>query len=169
MITVKPLQKGEEFAMLRLARVMHCESPVYNPYEFDDEKLMVWINLCLQSPDWLCLVAWDDLDPIGFIAVGSVPMLFSNAKSVDDLGLFVLPRKRGSSAAYRLVRFMEHWAKDKGACIRLGVTTGTNNSQTQRFLERFGYVQTGVLLTKNTTCPLPEEENGSMSRIVEGP
>lgn len=143
--------------MLRLARAMHEESPVYNPYEFDDDRLMGWVNLCLTNPDWLCLIAWDEFDPIGFIAVGCAPMIFSNDKTIDDLGLFVLPRKRGGTAALRLVKAMEHWAKAKGSCIRLGITTGTNNSAAQKFLERFGYVQTGVLLTKPITCPLTEE------------
>lgn len=151
MIAVMPLREGEEHHVLALAKAMHAESPVYSPYPFDDDRLLEWINLCLTHEDWLCLVAWDEgLEPIGFIAVGSGPMLFSKTRNVDDLGLYVRPEWRGTTAAVRLVRQMEGWAKSKGAVIRLGVTTGTNSAQAVKFLERFGYRQTGVLLTKAT-------------------
>lgn len=151
MIAVMPLREGEEHHVLALAKAMHAESPVYSPYPFDDDRLLEWINLCLTHEDWLCLVAWDEgLEPIGFIAVGSGPMLFSKTRNVDDLGLYVRPEWRGTTAAVRLVRQMEGWAKSKGAVIRLGVTTGTNSAQAVKFLERFGYRQTGVLLTKPT-------------------
>jgi GNAT superfamily N-acetyltransferase len=135
--------------------MMHGESPVYSPYPFEDDKLLGWVKLCIDSPDWLCLIAWEEGDrpprraqPIGFIAVGSVDMIFSNTRTVDDLGLFVVPKRRGSRCALRLVLEMESWAKDKGSVIRLGVTTGTNDESAERFLKRLGYVQSGVMLAK---------------------
>lgn len=151
MIAIKPLQAGEEPKLVALARAMRTESPVYQPYPFDADRLMAWVNLCLTDPDWLCLIAWNEHgQAIGFIAVGSVPMIFSNARSVDDLGLYVIPSWRGTTTALRLVRQMEGWASGKGQVIRLGVTTGTNKDQTVKFLQRLGYVPTGILLTKQT-------------------
>jgi len=151
MIAIKPLQAGEESDLLALAEAMQDESPVYRPYPFNRDRLMAWVNLCLTDANWLCLVAWnEDGKAIGFIAVGCVPMIFSNARSVDDLGLYVTPAWRGTTAALRLVRQMEGWANAKAEVIRLGVTTGTNKDQTVKFLERLGYKQTGILLTKQT-------------------
>ena len=151
MIAIKALQAGEEPELIALARSMQAESPVYQPYPFDADRLMTWVNLCLSDPDWLCLMAWDEEgNAIGFIAVGSVPMMFSSARSVDDLGLYVIPSWRGTTTALRLVRQMEGWASSKAEVIRLGVTTGTNEDQTVKFLERLGYKQTGILLTKQT-------------------
>tara|TARA_R110000796_G_scaffold3212_8_gene12302 strand:- start:1903 stop:2298 length:396 start_codon:yes stop_codon:yes gene_type:complete len=128
--------------------MMHGESPVYSPHAFEDDKLLGWVKLCIDSPDWLCLIAWEEGEPIGFIAVGSVDMIFSNERTIDDLGLFVVPKRRGSRCALLLVKAMEEWAADKGRVIRLGVTTGTNDAPAKKFLERLGYVQTGVMLTK---------------------
>lgn len=149
MIEVRELAAGEEQAVLHLARMMHQESPVYSPHPFEHDVLLGWIAMCRDNEDWLCLIAWDDGEPIGFIAVGCVPMLFSTARTVDDLGLFVIPEKRGTTAALRLLRNMEPWAVARGArTIRMGVTTGTNEAQAVKFFERFGYRKTGTLLTK---------------------
>ena len=151
MIAIKALQAGEEPHLLSLAQAMQGESPVYRPYPFDTERLMIWINLCLTDPDWLCLMAWSEHgEAIGFIAVGSVPMMFSSERSIDDLGLYVIPQWRGTTAALRLVRQMEGWASGKCKVIRMGVTTDTNRDQAVKFLERLGYKQTGILLTKQT-------------------
>ena len=151
MIAIKPLEAGEEPKLIALASSMRAESPVYQPYPFDADRLMTWVNLCLTDPDWLCLMAWNEHEQaIGFIAVGSLPMMFSNARTVDDLGLYVIPSWRGTTTALRLVRQMEGWASSKGEVIRLGVTTGTNKDQTVKFLQRLGYEPTGILLSKRT-------------------
>jgi GNAT superfamily N-acetyltransferase len=148
-IEVRPLMAGEEWAVLDLARAMHGESPAYAPYPFEAKELSKWIALCRDADDWLCIIAWEDDRPIGFMAVGAVAMLFSASQTVDDLALYVVPDRRGTTAALRLLRMMEPWAKAMGAkAIRMGVTTGINQAQTVKFLERLGYVQTGVLLTK---------------------
>lgn len=150
MIEIVDLTPERVGDLIRMARAMHAESPVYSPHPFEEAKLAGWAKLCIENDDWLCLLALEEGRAIGFIAVGSVDMLFSSARTVDDLGLYVVPEKRGTTAAVRLVRSMEGWATGRGAVIRLGVTTGTNAAQAQRFLERLGYVQTGTLLTKPT-------------------
>jgi GNAT superfamily N-acetyltransferase len=147
-IEVAPLAEGDELIVAALARAMHSESPIYSQWAFEREVLMDWIKLCRDNEDWLCLIAWDNGVPIGFLAVGAVPMLFNRARTVDDLALFVVPERRGSTAALRLLRIMEPWARQRAVAIRMGVTTGTNQRQAIKFLERLGYVQTGVLLTK---------------------
>lgn len=148
MMEVRSLQAGEDWHVVALAQAMHGESPHYSIYPFDGDVLASWARLCRENDDWLCLVAWEDGRAIGFVAVGAVPMLFSREKTVDDLALFVLPERRGTTAALRLLRSMEPWAKSRAREIRMGVTTGTNHDQAVRFFQRFGYKQTGVLLTK---------------------
>lgn len=147
-VTIRGIRKDDAIVVEWLARQMHAESPTYREHPFDRERLAIWVQLCLTHEDWLCLLAWDDQQPIGFIAVGAMEMLFSNDRTVDDLGLFVLPDKRGSTAALRLVRSMEAWAKTRCTKIRIGITTGVHADRTQAFLERLGYTQTGVMMTK---------------------
>lgn len=149
MIEIAPIEAGDEMIVAAMARNMHAESPIYSQWAFDKDALMGWIALCRDNDDWLCLIAWDNGIPIGFLAVGAVPMLFNALKTVDDLALYVVPERRGSTAALRLLRVMEPWAQQRAVAIRMGVTTGTNTSQAVKFLERLGYRQTGVLLTKS--------------------
>jgi GNAT superfamily N-acetyltransferase len=147
-IEIAPLEPGDEMIVAAMARNMHAESPVYSQWPFDKDALMGWIDLCRDNDDWLCLIAWDNGVPIGFLAVGATPMLFNEARTVDDLALYVAPERRGSTAALRMLRVMEPWAQQRSVAIRMGVTTGTNERQAVKFLERLGYRQTGVLLTK---------------------
>lgn len=149
MIEVRPLEEGALTPLVDLTKAMHGEAPQYRDYPFEPFKLFDWGRLCLTDPNWLCLLAWEGETPIGFIAVGCVEMIFNRETTVDDLGLYVIPEKRGSTAALRLVRAMEAWATKTGSrTIRLGITTGVEAERSAKFLARLGYEQTGLMLTK---------------------
>lgn len=151
MIGVRPLEATDLPAVLELARSMHDEAPHYRDFPFVDERFHQWAELFLSNPDWLCVLAIDEnTGPVGMFALGAVPMIFGNEISVDDLVFYVHPAWRGTTAAIRMMRYLEAWAAGKGARqIRIGITTGINLEQTKRFLERFGFVQTGVLMTRS--------------------
>lgn len=152
MITLEEFRPEDLDELVELCRAMWNEAPRYRDYPFLPSKIAQWGQLFLTDENWLCVLAWQEVDgarkPIGFLAVGAVEMLFCHLKTVDDLGLFVLPEWRGTTAAVRLVRYLDAWAKAKGVEIRMGVTTGTNPSQVGKFLTRFGYERTGELYTK---------------------
>lgn len=150
MIGTCEYQQEDGPAVLALARLMQQEAPQYRNYPFEVERFDEWASLFLTNDDWLCVLAVDEeAGPIGMLAVGCVPMIFCSERTVDDVVFFVHPDWRGTTAALRMLRHMEPWAKARGAtAIRMGVTTGTNPAQTIRFLDRFGYKLTGWLLTK---------------------
>lgn len=133
-----------------LARAMHAEAPVYRSYAFDPERVRGLCLNCLNVPEWVCFVAeGDDGSVIGFTAGVLVPTIFGPDTFVEDVGFYVHPAWRGTSAAVRMVRMLEGWAQIMGAsALRIGVTTGTNPGPTGRFLSRFGYDLTGWLYTK---------------------
>lgn len=130
---------------------MHGEAPNYRAFPFADDRIWQWAELFLTDPNWLCILAVDeDCGPIGMFAVAAAPMIFSHELTVDDLVFYVHPQWRGTTAAVRMLRYLEAWVAGKGARqIRVGVTTGINLDQTKRFLQRFGFVETGVLLTRS--------------------
>lgn len=136
-----------------LAEKMHAESPVYCQMTFDAAKVEALCNLCLNNEDWICIVAvTDDGTIIGFTAACVVPTLFGGDTIVEDLGFYVHAPWRGTTAAVRMLRMLETWAKSVGAVmIRMGITTGTNPVQTARFLGRFGYAETGWLYSKSVS------------------
>lgn len=150
MILVREIEPADLPAALYLGRLMQAEAPAYQEYPFEDERFSAWFTLCLDNPDWLGLVAVDDVAGIiGFLAMGCAPMIFCSARTADDLAFYVHPEWRGSLAAVKLIRTMEAWASAKGAVqIRMGLTTGTNTAPAKRFLERFGYAQEGLVLVK---------------------
>jgi GNAT superfamily N-acetyltransferase len=136
--------------IVRLAEAMHAEAPTYRDLAFDPAKVEALCRLCLDSDDWICVVAVnDDQEVIGFTAAGVVPTLFGPDALVEDLAFYVDPAWRGTTAAVRMLRMLETWASVVGAkAVRMGITTGTNPVQTARFLSRFGYAETGWLYTK---------------------
>ena len=150
MIGVRELELADRDEVVDLARLMHAEAPNYARFPFEEKRLDEWISLFLQNPDWLCILAVDeDHGPIGMLAVASLPLIFSYERSVDDVAFFVHPSWRGTSAAIRMLRYLDAWVKSQGAAlVRIGLTTGTNEGQARRFLERFGYQQTGLLMTR---------------------
>lgn len=148
MLAVRELEVGDTPGLIALCRAMQEESPIYQRFSFHPAKVEHWAQLCLSSPDWFCLVAHNaEGEMVGFVAAGCVELLFSEEKTVDDLALYVAPRWRGTTAAVRMVRQLLNWSVAKGArLVRMGVTTGTNPEQAARFLERFGFRQTGLLM-----------------------
>lgn len=150
MITVRAIEPGDLGGALHLGTLMQAEAPAYRDYPFEDERFAAWFELCLTNPDWLGLVALDDVaGVVGFLAMGCAPMIFCSARTADDLAFFVHPAWRGSLAAVKLLRHMEAWALAKGAVqIRMGLTTGTNTASAKRFLERFGYAHEGLVMVK---------------------
>jgi len=128
---------------------MHGESPHYRDYPFRGQKVADLCNLCLASPDWMCWIAYEKDNPIGFLACGAVEMLFSEQKTVDDLAFYVVPEKRGGSAGPKMLNILRQWAElHQAAEIRMGVTTEIDNDRVSKFLERKGFRQSGTLMTQ---------------------
>lgn len=120
---------------LELARAMHEEAPVYNHYDFDEDKVLRLFEIFMTNPDWLAVVAERDGKLIGFIGVVIVPVFFGNADFIEDISFYVTPQYRGTSAALRLIKTVEAWGIGRGVkLIRFGVTTGVNNASTGSFL-----------------------------------
>lgn len=152
MIVLEEFRPDDLEELVGLCRAMWHEAPRYRDYPFRPSKIAQWGQLFLTSDEWLCVIARKEVEgkqvPIGFLACGAVEMLFCEVKTIDDLGLFVLPEWRGTTAAVRLLRYLDAWGKPRGVAVNMGVTTGTNPSQVGKLLTRFGYERTGELYTK---------------------
>lgn len=87
---------------------------------------------------------------IGFIAGMVQPYFFSQRKRVTDMGFFVQPEHRGSSAAIKLVKALENWAKENNIVdVCLGQTTAVKLEETQKFYKRLGYKTVGFNTVKH--------------------
>ena len=95
-------------------------------------------------------VAEKDNKLIGFIAGMVQPYFFSQRKRVTDMGFFVQPEHRGSSAAIKLIKALENWAKENNVVdVCLGQTTAVKLEETQKFYTRLGYKTVGFNTVKH--------------------
>lgn len=146
---IRVLTEGDIPQALELARAMHSEAPVYNHYDFSEEKVLRLFEVFMTNPDWFAVVAEHEGKLIGFIGVVIVPVFFGNDNFIEDISFYVTPKYRGTSAALRLVKTVEAWGIERGVkLIRFGVTTGVNNASTGSFFVKLGYEQTGQLYSK---------------------
>jgi GNAT superfamily N-acetyltransferase len=107
------------------------------------------INL-YKSSNTIGFLAIENNEIIGFISGILSEYFFSNTKRASDLGFFVLPKFRGSSAAIKLVKSLESWAKEQGADdLYLGQTTAVEIDKTRQFYERLGYKTVGFNAVKH--------------------
>lgn len=86
---------------------------------------------------------------VGFICGALHEQFFTQQKFASDMALFVEDQHRGSSAAFRLIKAFENWAKEKGAShVWLGQSVGQNIDNTTSFYTRLGYTLAGVNTVK---------------------
>ena len=85
-------------------------------------------------------LAYDGDIPVGFVSACVVPFFWSDYQRASDLGFYVKPDYRGSSAAPRLLRAIENWARSMGAKqFCMGQSLGGKVDAMRAFYERSGY------------------------------
>lgn len=135
-------------AVVSMASDMHRDSAFAN-IPFRVQRVLTLLRECLDDDRYCCLVAEDGDRLIGAM-VGVMGMhFFSDVMYAADLAVYVVPEKRGSSAAVRLVQAFERWAKTAGCAeIRCGVTTGLDPDLAWRFYTGLGFSWAGQLFVK---------------------
>lgn len=102
------------------------------------------IGALVRSPKTLVMLAHAHSELIGFVCGVVHESVFNSRLRVTDIGLFVAPEYRSSTAAQDLIAHLEKWAQDNKATeIWLGQTTGDNPRVVERFYNRLGYKTQG--------------------------
>lgn len=126
-------------ALVELGEDMHAESPRFSPYRYLQEKLFDLTYNLIESPDGIVLVAEDGEQMVGMMLGFTTEFFFSDAKYASDIVLYVVPEKRGSSAAVRLVNEFRMQARERGAAEFVpGTSTGVEPERTKKFYEAMG-------------------------------
>lgn len=135
--------------VITMARSFHAESPVHSPHPFSLKGVRQLLDTAVERTDWYPAVCIDGDAIIGMMLLFHMPMFFSDATEVGDLTFYVVPEKRGTRAAYMMLKAAEKWAEDCDASVlRIGITTGIAAEQVQSFFEKMGHRQIGVLMEK---------------------
>lgn len=123
-----------------LARTMRDEG-AFRGNSWNPTKL----EAALANPNVFCALVKDEQQFYGGIIGVVCEQFFGDDVIAADLGIFILPEKRGTSAAPRLIQAFEHWAGEHGATeVHLGQTTGVEVDRTRRLYEAMGYEIVGV-------------------------
>ena len=97
----------------------------------------------------ICYLALENEECIGFGAFSVNPSFFGHDLTATDLLLYVIPEKRGSTVAMRILKEYEKWAISQNVTeISLGISTGINVENTGKFYEMLGYRKESILYVK---------------------
>jgi GNAT superfamily N-acetyltransferase len=141
---------GSDFATLvTMGEGMHAESLRFAALGYSYEKCHVLLAGLALSPHGLVLVAEQDGEIVGMLLGMAVPHFFSDDLTASELVVYVVPHARGGSAAVKMVRYFENWARELGvADIVLGVSTEVQADRTAELYQRLGYQPSGHTLVK---------------------
>lgn len=131
---------GDRAALIALSRQLHTES-WYKQFDFSEDKANAIITQCIESPEWLGLIAQGEDGVIcGFLAGAIAEHFFGYDRYACDLCIYVEPGRRGGPAATRLIANYEAWCRIKGVKeIHIGTSAGINSEGVAAFYERLGY------------------------------
>ena len=116
------------------------ETPVYNKYEWDNDSVYTLFKEAIDDNSKCGYLAYDDDVICGMILGFLDKLYFSKDICLYENLLYVIPEKRGSSAAYKLVKAWEKFGKDNGARdIWAGVSSGIKSDKAKSFYNRLGY------------------------------
>lgn len=146
---IREITQGDVQTVLELAKDMHKES-WFAAYDFDEAKAAsIWERKQLFPNDWCLLLAEDNDQIIGVFVGFIVEHFFGRDRLSSDLILYVDPAHRGGTAAMRLVKAYEEWARNAGVKeIQLGIATNVHVDRTARLFEKLGFGDRAVMYRK---------------------
>ena len=150
---VRPPKFSEIEVMVSMAKQMHSEGE-FATIPFDDAYFYYFVRSALEkfhdNEGTFIAVAEDtERHVVGGMIGAMSPYAFSPERYAVDLGIYVLPERRGASAAYRLINEFERWAKSNNAHeVKCGVSTGVNIEKAHEFYTKLGYNYLGGLYAK---------------------
>jgi len=148
-IKIRELEFNDSQQIIELGRIIHKES-YYNFLPYEEMKIQELIMVTLKNPQSnVCFVAEQDNKIIGALCGFIVPYTMNFRLFAQDLGLWVLPKSRGTLAAKKLLNVFEVWANSLGCDeIMLSITSNINQDRTAQFYEKLGYTNLGVVCRK---------------------
>ena len=133
---------------IQLGYAMHQES-VYRVHPYLPDKVAFLVQTCIESREYVGLVAEYSGQIVGFMAGIVGENFFSNTRYANDIALYVRPENRGSTAAVRLISEFLTWADSMGCDeVRCGITTQINDPIAIKLYKRFGFREGGILMVR---------------------
>jgi GNAT superfamily N-acetyltransferase len=136
-------------ALVTMGEDMHDESPRFAGLGYSRERCFELLAGLSASPSGLVLVAEQGGELVGMVLGFVTRHFFSDDLTGSELVVYVTPHARGGSAAVKLIRHFEDWARELGAVdIVLGVSTEVQADRTAKLYQRLGFTPSGHTLVK---------------------
>ena len=131
-------------ARLQLGRQLHGEL-VYAHLPYDEDKVRKALRRAVENPGRYCLLTAEIGEKLIGLLYGEIgEHAFSRAIGATVHGYYVIPGRRGTSAALKMLHGFRRWACDRGAvALYVSVSSGIRMEQADRFLRRIGFRFTG--------------------------
>lgn len=106
----------------------------------------------INNPNTLTIVAYEEDRPVAVFLGYVYNHPFFHAKFAADFLIYVIPEKRGSLVAVRLMKMYESWARNNNVnYISIGQSTGIGDlGRVRNFYEKLGYKTTGFNCLKGS-------------------
>jgi GNAT superfamily N-acetyltransferase len=139
-MVIKEFTRDNLVDALKLGFGFWTETPVFVKYEWDDDEAYNFIINTIEEYSRCGYIAYEDERPIGFMVGFIGDQYFTKTKCLYEEFLYVIPEKRGSMAAYRLVRKWEQFGIDNGIKdMWFNISTGINSEKSMKFIMGLGY------------------------------
>lgn len=113
-------------------------------HSFDETRARALVHKGMEGGAAVLLVVRRGAEDVGFVAGQIGAALFSAARTATVVAFYVRPSVLNGEAAVKLMQAFRNWAKAaKADEIQLHVTSGVRMAETDRFMRRLGFRQTG--------------------------
>lgn len=132
--------------IVRLSQAMHADS-TFSSMDFDPLVIGRTLLELMTRDNGLAITAEHEGRLVGMLGAFVMPCFFGKEQVAEDVGLFVIPDKRGSLAASALIRRYLAWAKERGAKrVTLANSAGTEDVAFQKLCGRLGMQRAGSVM-----------------------
>lgn len=147
MINVRLARSGDEEQLETLGRRHYSEQQPGS--EFDSERANRTFVKYLNTANPTIFVAEDENGVVGFLLATIHDYAAKSGHFTRQEVLYVIPEKRGSRAAAKLITNYYLWAEQIGASESFsGLAVDEHLERNIRFFERFGFELVGVTLRR---------------------
>lgn len=125
------------------------EAQGHHKFKIDMETCMTNAALTIVDDDGCFLVVYVDKEPVGFLWGTARALPWCKEKIAFDTILYVIPAKRKTSVAYKLMKAWEQWAKLRNTVsVQISIASGIHEDDSIKFFNKMGYSYIGQQFRK---------------------